>query len=643
MKYFLKYFIAIACLGISVLHGQILKSIVYDFDGFELNQTNLPEGDYSYGDLSYSINNNPLQQSDMIGDKVLKLELNWNSGYGAFGRGISKYIEFNPDRDILNFFFYNPVSNNQNATFEVKLAEDDNASNVFENTSDDVWKKNISVTPGEGWQLISIPLKDFTDGNTGGNGIMDMTFTQNKGMLLLVEFKFTPAAQNLPAANFFIDMISFSDGILPRGTTELDLPYKSPSDYCLLGAHQVENPGQYALIPAHFEALFPTGQGKKIRYVNTFLQWATNGSTTPHSMPGAGLQTLINNGYQPIITWEPMFLGYAPLDPVQPKLDNITNGNYDSYINGFADQVKLLTDTIIIRFMHEFEGDWYPWSISKNSNDPAKFINAYRHVVDRFRARGATKVKWMWCGNADYSPYEYYNWLVSAYPGDNYVDIVATDIYNNHYPENLPWWESFRWKATESYYYLAKYMPQKPLFICELGCRERLAVEGSTLQTKGEWFRRMDKELQSNFHKTRALIFFNAVVTQNWMVNSSPAALQSLTDNVWNDDYYFKQTTVSIEEHEYGSGLYVYPNPTNGLITLSYNSTKPKEFFSIAIYNATGKAIYSESLNKTTDSFTRQIDLGVLPKGIYLVEMEVFTSKINKENGKKEIRKLVIQ
>jgi beta-mannanase len=624
--------------------AQVLKAVIYDFDGFETGQTNLPEGDYNYGDLTHEVSTNPLPQNDMLGDRVLKLSLNWNAGYAAFGRGLSKYFEFDPNQDIFNFYFYNPASNNQPATFEVRLADDDNASNAYESTLDDSWKKSITIPASQNWQLISIPLKDFTDANAGGNGIMDMAFTQNKGMLLLVEFKFTPAAAGLPPATFYIDMICFSDGILPRGTTEFDLPYKSPSDYCLLGAYQPESPGQSNLIPPHFEALFPAVAGKKIKYANTFLQWASNGSTIPHNMPGNSLQLLLNNGYTPILTWEPMFLGFAPLDPVQPKLDNIINGDFNSYIDAFADQVKLLSDTIIIRFMHEFDGDWYPWCVSQNNNDPARFVNAFRKVVDRFRARGATKIKWMWCGNADYAPYESFNWLIKAYPGDNYVDIVATDIYNNHYPEALPWWCSFRWKATESYYYLTKHIPQKPLFICELGCRERLATESSTLQTKGEWFMRMDKELQSNFHKVRALIFFNAIVTQDWRVNSSPNALLSLSNNVWNDDYYFKSNAVSgIDEHEYGSGLYVYPNPTNGMVTLSYNSTKPKEAFSINIYNATGKVIYSENVNKTTDSFTKQIDLGVLPRGIYIVEMEIFTSKSNKSQGTKEIRKLVLQ
>ena len=35
----------------------------------------------------------------------------WQNGYAAFGRGISRYIEFSPAADQLNFYFSNPPSN----------------------------------------------------------------------------------------------------------------------------------------------------------------------------------------------------------------------------------------------------------------------------------------------------------------------------------------------------------------------------------------------------------------------------------------------------------------------------------------------------------------------------------------------------
>jgi beta-mannanase len=519
--------------------AQQLKSIVYDFDGLDVNQTGLPEGDYSVLDLSYRIATNPLTASDMLGDRVLKLNLNWNASYGAFGRGISRFIEFDPNTDKFNFYFYNPVSNNQSAILDVVITDDDNQNNTYESNSDDTWKKSFSIPGSSDWQLFSAPLNSFTDINAGGNGVFDMAFTQNKGMLLMVEFRFSKPAAGVSNPTFYLDMINFSDGNMPTGATIFDLPPKNANDHCLLGAYQYNPRGQEYKIPSEVESLFPVVPGKKLKYANYFLDWAYDGTTVAKELPGNEVQTLISNGYRPIITWEPMFWGYDRLDSRQPRLSNIINGDYNSYIDLFADKIKTYTDTVIIRFMHEFEGNWYSWSLAHNGQDPARYASAFRKVVDRFRARGVTNVKWMWCVNSDYFPYLSYNWIVPAYPGDNYVDIIATDIYNNHYPPEMPWWRSFRWQMTESYYYLTKYFPSKPLYMCELGCRERYGSEDPTSESKGSWFARMDKELQSDYHKTRAMIFFNSAPDQNWFLNSSASALQSLTDNIWYDDYYF--------------------------------------------------------------------------------------------------------
>lgn len=605
------------------LSSQVLKSIVYDFDGFDLHQTALPEGDYSYGDLSYRVVANPLPGGEeQLGDRVLELNIAWNNNYAAFGRGVSRYIEFDSEQDVFNFYFYNPISNNQTAILEITIAEDDNQNLSYESVSDDAWKKNLSIPSTTGWQLFSIPLSEFTDGNTGGNGIMDMAFTNNAGMLLLVEFRFSKPNANVPNATFFIDMITFSEGALPVGKTPLDLPARDPLDHCLLGAFMPVPNGNHHLIPQTIEAFFPTMPGRKLQYVNTYLQFANNGSAIPHAFPGTAIQTLINDGYQPIITWEPYFLGYAPLDPVQPRLNNIINGDYDTYIDQFAEKIKTYSGTVIIRLMHEFEGDWYPWCISQNNNDPAKFIQAFRHVVNRFKNKNVTNVQWFWCGNSDYSPYRHWNWMVQAYPGDNYVDIVGTDIYNNIYPGPIPWWRSYRWQATESYYYLSKYFPNKPLFVCELGCRERDPSENPNSETKAQWFARMDAELQSNFRKTRALIFFSSQVSYDWRINTSSASIESLKTNFWLDDYYFivPSAPVSIQEEVQEETFRVFPNPSQSFFTLEGPIQKN---CTIRIMNLSGKIVYARSF----ENFSGTIENHSLGAGMYFIEYVTETNR----------------
>lgn len=617
--------------------AQLLKSVVYDFDGLTAGEADLPEGDYAVGDLSKAVAPSPLSPADMIGDRVLRLNLAWKSGKGAFGRGISRYIEMDGNSDRLNFYFYNPVENDQAAQLTVMLSDDDDQSNNFDFFADDCWSKRLSIPGSPAWQFVSIPLNEFSDQNTGGNGVFDIAFTQNKGMLLLLEFQFERAGA-AGDASFYLDMISFSDGALPHGATHLDLPPLGGSSKCLLGAYMKQDRGQEHLTAPQFEGLFPPELARRIKYVNYFLDWATDGGTVPNELPGNEVAWLLANGYRPVITWEPMFQHYTRLDPVQPRLQNIIDGQYNAYIDQFAEKIKTFGDTVIIRFMHEFEGDWYPWSICRNGNDPAKYITAFRAVVDRFRAAGAHNVKWMWCVNSDYAPYAFYNWIVPAYPGDNYVDIVATDIYNNHFPENFPWWKSFRIQAAESYYYLVKHFSHKPLYICEVGCRERFSSENTQSESKGAWYARMDKELQSNFQGTRALIFFNAAPDQNWFVNSSPYALQSLTENIWRDDYYFEIPTSLSSSGQSPDDLFVYPNPTNGAVTIRYSGALLTKACVIRVTNALGEVVYEEQIGQTGGIYLKSINFSAHPKGIYFVELLA-----GGKQSERETKKLIYQ
>jgi hypothetical protein len=603
------------------LHAQ-LKTVVYDFEGLPAGLTDLPEGDYKFGDLTYQAAANPLQASDMLGDGVLKIDINWSVNYGAFGRGTTRYLELDPATDFLNFYFYNPSQ--QSAELVISIADDDDNSLAYEPTNDDSWKKPFTISTNSAWQLVSVPLKDFTDGNSGGNGTFDIGWSPSKGMLLLVEFRFNKPSGASANATFYMDMISFSEGALPTGASPLSLPAKSASDFCRLGAHQNEAPGDYYLIPQHFEGMFPTLPERRLKYVNTYLQWGTNGSATAHALPGLGYQTLLDNGYTPIITWEPHFKGYSPLDAVQPKLSNITNGDYDAYIDAFADKVKTYSGTLIIRPMHEFDGDWYAWCISQNGQDPQKFVQAYRHIVDRFKAKNVTNVLWMWCPNSDPVPHRYWNWIVSAYPGDNYVDLVATDVYNSHYPSSLPWWRSFRWQTAETYYYFTKYFPSKPIVICELACRERFSSEPASLQGKAEWWAAMDRELQSEFRKIRGVVFFSETKDQTWAINTSTGSMNSLRDNIWYDDYYFIGPATGLRENTAAQKEFrLFPNPGTGRFRIGGSSLK-----SMLIYSATGSYLMRATV------YENEIDLSGLPDGIYLVESD--------SNGSRHTERLIL-
>ncbi|MBX6390226.1 MAG: hypothetical protein IRZ08_14745 [Frankia sp.] len=78
----------------------------------------------------------------------------------------------------------------------------------------------------------------------------------------------------------------------------------------------------------------------------------------------------------------------------------------------------------IVRLAWEFNGDWFPWSVSKT--DPATWKRCFQVVVSAIRSTDP-QVRIDWTINA-HSPNAFEN-----YPGDAYVDIIGIDTYD-HWP-----------------------------------------------------------------------------------------------------------------------------------------------------------------------------------------------------------------
>jgi beta-mannanase len=70
--------------------------------------------------------------------------------------------------------------------------------------------------------------------------------------------------------------------------------------------------------------------------------------------------------------------------------------------------------------IHQQPGDW--------AANPTDFVNAWKHVVDVFRAQDVSNVKWVWTVNWADDPDGTINFR-EYYPGDSYVDWVGIDMY----------------------------------------------------------------------------------------------------------------------------------------------------------------------------------------------------------------------
>ena len=171
--------------------------------------------------------------------------------------------------------------------------------------------------------------------------------------------------------------------------------------------------------------------------------------TSPHSYRGMKLFAH-TAGQAPNLAlyysgwWEPFMTSFAqeahaagatPVIQIEPSnpphntvsIAGIVAGEYDSYLENFADKVADFGHQVVIGFGHEPDGSWYPWS--EKYVTPAVWVAAWQHIVEVFRRQGTGNVTWLWTmnvlGNQTYP--------ISAYwPGASYVNWVGIDGYYRH-------------------------------------------------------------------------------------------------------------------------------------------------------------------------------------------------------------------
>lgn len=79
---------------------------------------------------------------------------------------------------------------------------------------------------------------------------------------------------------------------------------------------------------------------------------------------------------------------------------------------------------VIFRPWHENSGSWFWWG--KDHSTPEEYIELWKMTRAGFDARGIDNVVWAYSPDKDLTREEYF----STYPGDEYVDILGTDIYH---------------------------------------------------------------------------------------------------------------------------------------------------------------------------------------------------------------------
>ncbi|WP_213005970.1 glycoside hydrolase family 26 protein [Paractinoplanes toevensis] len=253
-----------------------------------------------------------------------------------------------------------------------------------------------------------------------------------------------------------------------------------------------------------------------------FDSWASGLAFPVHEA-----KELWRHGVMPHYTWEPWNTALGPNDPGQIHLRDIIDGTWDAYIRARAGEFAAVRLPILVRWGHEFNGNWYPWGIANNNADPSLYVRAYRHVHDLTVAAGARNVQWVWAYNNGSSPDEAYNDPAVAYPGDKYVDWVGIDGYNWGFGPS--WdpagdhWASFDATFATAYAKARAVAPRRPVMLGEFASSE----DGGD---KAQWFRDMTATLRSGaYPDLKLLTYFDLTKEEAWSPNSSPAALAAFT------------------------------------------------------------------------------------------------------------------
>jgi len=278
--------------------------------------------------------------------------------------------------------------------------------------------------------------------------------------------------------------------------------------------------------------------GAKPPVVMWFSSWALcaypyNSTNGEGCFDPAELEEVVNRGAMPMVTWQPWHpdkgayqTGYT--------LKKIVAGQHDAYIRKWARDAKAWGKPMYLRFAHEMNGTWYPWSPGLNGNTSSQYVSAWKRVHGIFQREGATNVKWVWspyvaCGGcAAFS---------SVYPGGSYVDWVALDGYNWGTSQPGTRWQSMAEVFGPSYDKVTALAPTKPFMIAEVSSAEQGGdkaawIRNGFLDTNG-----YRGDIPNRMPKTKAVVWFHRNKEIDWRVNSSQASLDAYKEVVASASY----------------------------------------------------------------------------------------------------------
>jgi glycosyl hydrolase family 26 len=301
---------------------------------------------------------------------------------------------------------------------------------------------------------------------------------------------------------------SFFSG--PAGTSNV-----VPASGALLG---LWTDGTYTTLPTSL-ASRETQLGRKLDIYH-FHYGAAKGSCYATAPFSKGLESWAwGRGVYSLVSWSP---GYT--------IAQVNSGSYDSCFRDVAQRFKNFGHPAWLRLWWEFNGTWFPWSYDPNNAGP--FITAWRRVVGIFKSVGATNTMFVWApAEGYYDPTK----RQTGYPGDTYVDWVASDGYN--WNKSGAWcglhagwcefWETFHhgYSGSQARGVEVDFRNRKPYMVPEVASVEDLYTAGR----KGKWMVNVRDRIKTEFPGLKAIVYsdFDRTASEgvNWRIDTTSSSL----------------------------------------------------------------------------------------------------------------------
>jgi len=144
--------------------------------------------------------------------------------------------------------------------------------------------------------------------------------------------------------------------------------------------------------------------------------------------PKNDIHTIYNHGSIPFVRLMPRSDDEQGKMETKFSLQKIIDGKFDKELKKWAKDAKEDNIPLLIDFAVEMNGDWFGWSGVYNGG-AERYRDAYRHIIDIFREKGADNITWFFHPDINTMPDAKWNEPKYYYPGDDYIDWIGISIY----------------------------------------------------------------------------------------------------------------------------------------------------------------------------------------------------------------------